>query len=544
MNKKIIGILICILLIITFLPIVNSTNENQVDDSYLIDECGCETSQDTNINLIFELDKKYPVMTEPVIDLDPDTILTKPTPVSTPDEFSWKDYNGEDWTTPAKCQAYCGSCWDFAALSVFESIIKIREECSEFNPDLSEQYVLSCLPRSGSCHGGSTSRAFKYIIETSPDGNNCNGVVYESCFPYQKNDDIPCSEKCPDWEETLVPLLSYGGLDVDGSPEDREVIKTQIIQSGPVAAGMKATDFFQTWGSIFHDPEDYYPYLRKVYGINHVVMILGWKDKPTIRTGGYWICKNSWGRGWGYDGYFNIAYGSLNIDSSIIWADYDPDSFDWPPMVDTGGPYGAYQGELVTFDGSKSYSVESEIISYHWDFGDGTNDTGSITTNTYQQVGVYNVTLTVTDSEQNTASETTRIWVQTTNNAPEISNIDGPTNAKAGKYYYYNFTATDPEGNDLYYYIDWGDGEKEEWIGPYHSDEQITLEYGWAKQGTYTIKAKAKDVFDDEGEWSYMEITMPKNTQTLAPMLIFRILERLMNLLTWTFPILRNIMGL
>ena len=248
MNKKIIGFLICILMVTSFLPMVNSTNENQAtnpsNNIYSEDECNCKEIIETGYKL-------YPVMDESFAELDPELASPKPTPIPTPEQFSWKDFNGEDWTTPAKNQAYCGSCWDFAAISVFESIIKIREECSRFNPDLSEQYVLSCLPKSGSCRGGSTLRAFQYIKDTSPDGNNCNGVIPESCFPYEADDDIPCSDKCPDWEEKLIPLLDYGYFECDGSPEDIEVIKTQIIQSGPVAAGIKATDFFQTWGSIF-----------------------------------------------------------------------------------------------------------------------------------------------------------------------------------------------------------------------------------------------------------------------------------------------------
>ena len=65
---------------------------------------------------------------------------------SLPDYFNWKDYNGKDWITPIR-QQLMGDCGVFSALGALESIIKIRENCADINPDLSEQYFLSCLPQ-------------------------------------------------------------------------------------------------------------------------------------------------------------------------------------------------------------------------------------------------------------------------------------------------------------------------------------------------------------------------------------------------------------
>ncbi|GAG97075.1 unnamed protein product, partial [marine sediment metagenome] len=63
-----------------------------------------------------------------------------------PESFCWKNIEGKDYTTPAKDQGSIGSCWAFAANAAIESIIEIREDRPELNPDLSEQYLLSCLP--------------------------------------------------------------------------------------------------------------------------------------------------------------------------------------------------------------------------------------------------------------------------------------------------------------------------------------------------------------------------------------------------------------
>ena len=505
MNRKIKTVFICGILILTMIPGLISSNNNSVNIVYL---------KDTNNNaaLQSELFFDFPVMDNFQLILDPSKETPKPKPLDDlPKEFSWANYNGKDWTTPAKDQKNCGSCWAFAALGVFESMIKIREGNADLNPDLSEQYILSCLSRAGSCHGGNALQAFQYINETTSQGNNCNGVISESCMPYEANDDIPCSAKCENWEETLVPLLDYGYFRTDGSKNSRDSIKTQIIQNGPVVAHMRVTEPFKLFGALFHKSNTYYPKLRPFILSNHVVMMLGWKDSILIPNGGYWICKNSWGTDWGYNGFFNIEYGALNIDKSVIWADYNPDSFNWIPYSDTGGPYGAYIGQEVVFSANKSIGYEGEIIDYFWDFGDGEQGSGLVTSHIYNETGVFTLTLNVTDDKNNKASATTQVWVQETNSGPDTPTIDGTSSGEFWKKYKYTISSEDPEDNELLYYIDWGDGKKEEWIGPFASGEEITVIHVWVSIGNFNVKVKVKDPFNVESDWATLKVLMPRN---------------------------------
>jgi len=87
----------------------------------------------------------------------------------------------------------------------------------------------------------------------------------------------------------------------------------------------------------------------------------------------------------------------------------------------------------------------------------------------------------------------------------------GTTSGKAGEQYTYTTSTTDPEGDDVYYMFDWGDGDFSDWLGPYASDESVSSSYTWSQQGDYQIRVKARDRCYLESEWADpLEISMPK----------------------------------
>jgi len=65
----------------------------------------------------------------------------------------------------------------------------------------------------------------------------------------------------------------------------------------------------------------------------------------------------------------------------------------------THTPITPYVNDTVNFDASATTPNGGNIISYEWNFGDGTNGTGVFTTKIYTEAGNYTVTLTVTDDE-------------------------------------------------------------------------------------------------------------------------------------------------
>ncbi|MBS3777951.1 MAG: PKD domain-containing protein [Candidatus Thermoplasmatota archaeon] len=450
----------------------------------------------------------------------------KPLPIETPDYFNWADYNGKNWVSPVRDQGYCGSCWCFAAVAVLESAINIEEDCPDLDLDLSEQYVLSCLPKAGSCRGGMAYRALKYILDNGSDGNNCNGILLESCLPYQASDTVPCEDKCSDWMDHLISFVDYGKWNAE--PEDRELIKADVMEKGPVAVSMCVTKDFLRWIIDSHNPDDYF-HFQEEPRTNHVVLLVGWNDDASIEKGGYWICKNSWGKGYGYNGFFNIEYGSLHIDdSNVVSITYDPTSFNCPPQVFANGYYTADIDEIITFDGRGSFDAENEIESYMWDLGDGTEKTGLMVEHTYQQKGIYSVSLTATDKDGKTNQDQTWAFVDTVNNPPNKPEINGPAKFDNLTWVNFTFRSEDSDNDNVYFYIDWDEAEIDEWIGPYESGEEVLLRHYWAFEDNYEIKVKTKDIYGDESEWATLQISTPKNKQ-IMDYPFFRIIHHLLD---------------
>ena len=112
------------------------------------------------------------------------------------------------------------------------------------------------------------------------------------------------------------------------------------------------------------------------------------------------------------------------------------------------------------------------------------------------------------------------------NNPPETPTITGPSSGDAGKAYTYTFSSTDPDGDDIYYCVNWSDETGEVCIGPFASGGEVTTTHTWSEKGTYIINVRARDIYEAESNWGTLTVTMPYSYKVSLMLFWTKILER------------------
>jgi PKD repeat protein len=154
------------------------------------------------------------------------------------------------------------------------------------------------------------------------------------------------------------------------------------------------------------------------------------------------------------------------------------------PVADAMGPYTAIVDQAVEFDGSGSSDPDGSIVSYDWDFGDGSNGSGVRPTHAYASKGTYNVSLTVTDDSNAVDSSQTTVSVEPGNQSP-TADPAGPYTANAGESLTLDGTgSSDPDGDINSYAWDFGDGSTGTGVNPYHTYDTA---------GTYNVSLTVTD---------------------------------------------------
>ena len=124
---------------------------------------------------------------------------------------------------------------------------------------------------------------------------------------------------------------------------------------------------------------------------------------------------------------------------------------------------------------------------------------------------------------------------------PEKPVIFGTVSGKVGKDYNYSGLSIDPDGDNIYYFFEWGDKTNSGWIGPFNSGDSCNVSHLWNERGEYEITVRVKDINGIVSEWSDpLVVSIPKNKVIHRFPLFYKFLEQHPRL----FPILRLILEL
>ncbi|CAD5218912.1 unnamed protein product [Bursaphelenchus okinawaensis] len=190
-----------------------------------------------------------------------------------PQHHDWRE---QGKVTSIKDQVKCGACFAFAAVGAIEGMHAIRH--NEL-VDLSVQQSLSCGNNKG-CGGGDPNSVLEYHTD--------HEIARWDDYPYV----VGNGEAMPPCDETKPGVTSLdrsGWLDAD-----EEVMRSTVFNNGPIVVGIDGERLKEYQGGIMHGEHG---------ELNHAVLVVGYGFEPED----HWLIKNSWGTGWGDDGYARIG---------------------------------------------------------------------------------------------------------------------------------------------------------------------------------------------------------------------------------------------
>jgi C1A family cysteine protease len=200
------------------------------------------------------------------------------------------DWVSKGAVTPVKNQGMCGSCWSFSATGAIEGayFLKTGKLVS-----FSEQQLVSCDKESFGCKGGTMDSAFQWAEDHK-------GMCSDEDYPYISENGIE-----PDDCRTCKIVSGSSVTNFVDVPVNSEMDLMSAVAQQPISVAIEADQ------SAFQFYESGVLTGRCGANLDHGVLVTSYGVSEDGID--YWRIKNSWGSGWGEDGYIRIQRGKRTI---------------------------------------------------------------------------------------------------------------------------------------------------------------------------------------------------------------------------------------
>jgi len=212
----------------------------------------------------------------------------------------------------------------------------------------------------------------------------------------------------------------------------------------------------------------------------------------------------------GYTNSINFptnAYQAANAgsnDAFIAIIGYAPPN---TPSIPSG-PTSGISGTSYTYSTSAT-DPDGDKVKYTFDWGDGTTSetafvdsgTSASADHSWSTAGTYQVKAMATDSIGASSGWSNALTVAVNTPPSTPDRPSGPRSGHIRKVYTYSTSATDPDGDQIKYTFDWGDGTTSK-TGLIDSGERAYASHRWSKPGIYRVKAMATDSEGVSSGWS------------------------------------------